>query len=143
MLDLFAGTGALGFEMLSRGSEHVVFVERDAKVADHIRSAAEILDVTREVQVLREDAHKQKGQDAILRHGPYHLVLADPPYRDAQRALETLVKLCQAGLLAEGAVLLLEHAAKGPLELPADFAVLSSYRYGDTSVEMFTWGSSP
>ncbi len=143
VLDLFAGTGALGFEMLSRGAEHVVFVERDAKVAEHIRKAAEILGVSGEVQVLREDAHKAKAQEAIVRHGPYQLVLADPPYRDAERALEAIAAMCRAGLLAEGAVLLLEHAAKGSLELPADFAVLASYRYGDTSVEMFTWGSSP
>lgn len=143
VLDVFAGTGALGFEMLSRGAAQVVFVERDAKVAEHIRNAAQILSVTAEVQVLREDAYKAKAHEAILRCGPFNLVLADPPYRDAARAVETLATLCQAGLLAEGAVLLLEHAAKAPLELPADFAVLSSYRYGDTSVEMFTWGPSP
>src|SRR5689334_16347957 len=45
VVDLFAGTGALGFEMLSRGASQVLFVERDARVAEHIRSAAEGLDV--------------------------------------------------------------------------------------------------
>src|SRR4051812_1990207 len=71
VLDLYAGTGALGFEMLSRGAEHVVFVERDAKVAEHIRRAARELDVTASVEILREDASKAKAQAAILTRGPF------------------------------------------------------------------------
>ena len=83
VLDLFAGSGALGFEMLSRGAAEVHFVERDPRVAEHIRKAAQILDVVPQVRVLREDVLKPKGQQAILALGPFDLVLADPPYREA------------------------------------------------------------
>jgi 16S rRNA (guanine966-N2)-methyltransferase len=143
VVDLFAGSGALGFEMLSRGASQVLFVERDARVAEHIRKSAQELAVEASVRVLREDILKPRGQRAILAHGPFDLVLADPPYREAPQAVQALTELCQGGLLAEGAVLLLEHAAKGQLNLPEAFAVLSSYRYGDTAVEIFTWGASP
>lgn len=142
VLDLFAGTGALGFEMLSRGAAQVLFVERDARVAEHIRSGAQSLEVLSSVRVLREDILKPKGQRAILALGPFDLVLLDPPYREVNDAVLALTSLCEAGLLAEGAVLLLEHAAKGQLTLPAAFAVLSSYRYGDTAVEILTWDDS-
>ena len=139
MVDLFAGSGALGFEMLSRGAAQVLFVERDARVAEHIRKAARELAVEASVQVLREDVLKGKAQRAILDLGPFDLVLADPPYREVEQAVIALAELCRGGLLAEGAILLLEHAAKGPVKLPEPFAILSSYRYGDTAVEIFTW----
>ncbi len=142
MVDLFAGTGALGFEMYSRGAAQVLFVERDARVAEHIRSAAQSLDVQASVRVLREDIVKPKGQRAILALAPFDLVLLDPPYREVDDAVLALSSLCEGGLLAEGAVLLLEHAAKGQLALPEAFAVLSSYRYGDTAVEILSWGDS-
>jgi 16S rRNA (guanine966-N2)-methyltransferase len=139
VLDLFAGSGALGFEMLSRGASRVLFVERDAKVAEHLRRSAGELDVLAEVEILREDALRARGQAAILGRAPFELVLADPPYREAAAALEALDALCRGGLLAEDAVLLLEHAAKGSLSLPNGFSLSSSYRYGDTAVEIFTW----
>jgi 16S rRNA (guanine966-N2)-methyltransferase len=55
VLDLYAGTGALGFEMLSRGAAKLVCVERDARMAEHIRRGAQSLDVSGQVEVLRED----------------------------------------------------------------------------------------
>ncbi len=139
VIDLFAGSGALGFEMLSRGATHALFVERDARVAEHIRRAARELSVETSAQVLREDVLKAKGQRAILGLGPFDLVLADPPYREVEQAVLALSELCRGGLLAEGAVLLLEHAAKGQVRLPEPFSILASYRYGDTAVEIFKW----
>jgi len=143
VIDLFAGSGALGFEMLSRGAAQACFVERDARVAEHIRKAAQELDVLTNVRVLREDVLKPRGQKAILALAPFDLVLLDPPYREVDEAVRALEELCAGGLLAEHAVLLLEHAAKGRLALPAPFAVESSYRYGDTAVEILSWGDSP
>lgn len=140
VLDLFAGTGALGFEMLSRGAEHVTFVEKDARVAAALRESAQELGVTDEVIIIRDDVKRASAQAAILRHAPFGLVLADPPYRDVPRAIDALTKLCATGLLADDAVLLLEHASKGTLALPAEFQVLSSYRYGDTTVTLFERG---
>jgi 16S rRNA (guanine966-N2)-methyltransferase len=139
-LDLYAGTGALGFEMLSRGAAGVVFVESDARVAAALTQSARELGVSSEVEVLRADVGKPAAQAAIVQRGPFGLVLADPPYRDVERAIASLAGLVEAGLLADDAVLLLEHSSKGTLSLPPPFEVVSNYRYGDTAVTLFVRG---
>jgi 16S rRNA (guanine966-N2)-methyltransferase len=138
VVDLYAGSGALGFEMLSRGAEHVVFVERDPRVARLIRDNAQQLGVAAQVDVLVEDVTRSKGQAAITQRGPFALVLADPPYRDVQAATQAIAALCAHGALATDANILLEHGTKGTPILPSDFHVISSYRYGDTAVILFS-----
>ncbi|HEX5657544.1 MAG TPA: 16S rRNA (guanine(966)-N(2))-methyltransferase RsmD [Polyangiales bacterium] len=134
VLDLYAGSGALGFEMLSRGAQSALFVERDPKVARLIRDNAGELGVTAQCEVLSEDVTRQRGEDAIVARGPFSLLLADPPYRDVQRAVDAIVRMVSRGVLDPDACLLLEHGTKGAPVLPSEFAVLSSYRYGDTTV---------
>lgn len=137
VLELYAGSGALGFEMLSRGAEHVVFVEREPRVARLILDNADELAVRPQVEVLCEDVTRKKGQTAIAQRGPYSLVLADPPYADAQAAITALSALCAQGILASDACLLLEHGTRGAPVLPSDFNVISDYRYGDSAVVLF------
>jgi 16S rRNA (guanine966-N2)-methyltransferase len=139
-LDLYAGTGALGFEMLSRGAAGVVFVESDARVAAANTQSARELGVADEVEVLRGDLDRPATRAAVIERGPFGLVLADPPYRDVARAVTNLVALSEAGLLADDAVLLLEHPGKGTLAWPDAFRVTSNYRYGDTAVTLFVRG---
>lgn len=143
VVDLYAGSGALGFEMLSRGAEHVVFVERDPRVARLIRDNAQQLGVQTNVDVLVEDVTRSKGQAAIVARGPFALVLADPPYRDVQAATQAIAALCAHGALATDANILLEHGTKGTPILPSDFHVISNYRYGDTAVILFSSSSAP
>ena len=140
VLELFAGTGALGFEMLSRGAAHVVFVEKDARMAKALSASARELDVSSDVAVLQLDVSRAAAQAQILALAPFSLVLLDPPYKDVGDAVASLEAMCSAGLLAEDAVLLLEHPAKGSLALPPAFRVLNSYRYGDTAVALFVRG---
>lgn len=140
VLELYAGTGALGFEMLSRGARSVVFVERDAAMATALVGAAGELGVTSEVRVVRGDLSRERTQAELLRGAPYSLVLADPPYRDASEAVGHIAALCERGLLAADALLLLETSAKHVPTLPAPFAALAHYRYGDTAVALFTRG---
>jgi 16S rRNA (guanine966-N2)-methyltransferase len=140
VLELYAGSGALGFEMLSRGAEHVLFVERDPRVARVLRDNARELAVGERCEVLCEDATREKTRAAILAQAPFSLVLADPPYRDVQAAVATLDSLCARGLLASDACLLLEHGAKGPPVLPSKFAEICNYRYGDTAVSLLAYG---
>jgi 16S rRNA (guanine966-N2)-methyltransferase len=137
VLDLYAGSGALGFEMLSRGAERVLFVEKDGRTARLIRENAAELGVAERVEVLCEDATRERAHDAISARGPCSLVLADPPYRDAQGALEALGVLGARGVLAPDACLLLEHGAKGVLAVPDTLQAMSNYRYGDTAVTLF------
>jgi 16S rRNA (guanine966-N2)-methyltransferase len=137
VLELYAGTGALGFEMVSRGAGSVVFVERDANMAEALRSSAKVLGIAAQAAVLRGDITREKLQEDVLRKGPYTLVLADPPYRDAAQALAIITSLCERGLVAEGAFLLLETAAKDVPSLPEAFESIANYRYGDTAVALF------
>jgi len=140
VLELYAGTGALGFEMLSRGAEHVVFVERDPAMAGALTEAATTLGVAADVKVLRADVARERTQVEVLERGPYTLVLADPPYRDAAAAVSLIAELCRRGLVATDALLLLETSAKDVPTLPAEFEALAHYRYGDTAVALFTCG---
>lgn len=137
VLELYAGTGALGFEVLSRGAEHVVFVEKDPVMAAAIKAAASELGVTDAITLLRADLSRERTQTELLAHGPYALVLADPPYRAADDAVRLLTELSGRGLLSEGALLLLETSAKQVPSLPESFTLLSQYRYGDTAVALF------
>jgi 16S rRNA (guanine966-N2)-methyltransferase len=140
VLELYAGTGALGFELLSRGAEHVVFVERDGAMAGHLKQGARELGLTPQIDVLRLDATRPKAQAEITSHGPFSLVVADPPYRDAERATAALEAMAGQGLLADTALLLLETSARSIPDLPASFSLLSEYRYGDTAVALFKRG---
>jgi 16S rRNA (guanine966-N2)-methyltransferase len=143
VLELYAGTGALGFELLSRGAAHVVFVEKDGAMAHAIKAAGDELAVSDQLTVLRADASKERAQADVLARGPYSLVVADPPYRDAATALALLAALSERGLLSEGALLLLETSAKQVPSLPAAFTLLSHYRYGDTAVALFGSRADP
>jgi 16S rRNA (guanine966-N2)-methyltransferase len=137
VLDLYAGSGALGFEMISRGANSVLFVERDPRVTRLIRENAGELALREQVEVLCEDVTRAKAEAAILQRAPFSLVLADPPYRDVQQAVDAIARLTALGMLDSDACLLLEHGSKGIPVLPPEFEVISSYRYGDTAVVLF------
>lgn len=125
-LDLFAGTGALGFEAASRGAARVVLVERDPGVVDRLHADRLRLAATAEVQILRADAVE------YLRGAPesFDVVFVDPPYGEA--LLPTVCPLLDhGGWLAPNALLYLESRAQGPdPELPQGWEVLREGRAG-------------
>jgi len=100
--DLFAGTGALGLEALSRGAAHCTFAETDRAALEVLKRNLAALGANSRAEVRPEDATRLAG-------GPYHLVLLDPPYRSGlgQRAL---VPLVGRGALAPAALVSLEVA---------------------------------
>ena len=100
--DLFAGTGALGLEALSRGAEHCTFVETDRAALDALKRNLATLGGTERADVRPQDGARAGG-------GPYHLVMIDPPYGSGlgQQALTSLVT---AGALAPGALVSVETA---------------------------------
>lgn len=142
VLELYAGSGALGFEMLSRGAAHALFVERDPRTAHLIRANTDELGLVGRVEVLAGDVTREKTQAAIVARGPFSLVLADPPYREAQAAVDALARLARDGMLAPDACLLLEHGTRGVPILPSEFQTLAQYRYGDTVVILFAHGGT-
>jgi len=131
VLDLFAGTGALGIEALSRGAEHAVFVERDPRVARVLKDNLASLGLDSEIAEVRcADA---LGVLRSARGGKetYDLLFIDPPYEQAP-AWESELSASLPSLLRPGARIVVESDRRAPLEL--EIQVERSRRYGDTSI---------
>ncbi|HET6569603.1 MAG TPA: 16S rRNA (guanine(966)-N(2))-methyltransferase RsmD [Rhodothermales bacterium] len=129
VLDLFAGTGALGLEALSRGADTVTFVEQDAAVLNFARRNAEALGVEADCAFFRSDAV------AFLEHygGPgFDLILADPPYELPD--LPRLPELTLAHLEPDG-LFMLEHDVRHSFDEHPNLE--TSRRYGRTVVSVF------
>jgi len=137
VLDLYAGSGALGLEALSRGAEQLVLVESSKAAQRAIRTNLGALGVEARATLLPIRA--EASLRALERLGPFNLVFADPPWADAQAALGVLEKLAGSSLLAPAARLVLEHAARTPPTLKADsrLAATDTRRWGDTAVIIF------
>jgi 16S rRNA (guanine966-N2)-methyltransferase len=129
VLDLFAGTGALGLEALSRGAGYCVFVEEDAAARGLIRRNVETLGLTGTTKVFRRDA-TNLGRGNL---GAFGLVFLDPPYEQdlAPRALASAV---QGGWLASGAIAVIEDSRRATVALPQAFLSLEQRIWGDTQV---------
>jgi 16S rRNA (guanine(966)-N(2))-methyltransferase RsmD len=134
VLDLYAGSGALGLEALSRGAATAVFVESDQRAAAVIGQNIDALGVT--------GATVRRGAVAsVLAAGtetPFDLVFADPPYDlDAEDVDEMIATLSSGGWTAEGSVVVVERSASGPdLTWPDGWQPWRARRYGDTRLEM-------
>jgi len=135
VLDLFAGSGALGLEALSRGAVRAVFVEQDAAARAALRRNIEALDLTGATQVLRRDATDLGPLPAPV-GSRFDLVLLDPPYRRglAERALASALA---GGWLAPDAVAVAEIAADEPAPEPDGFALLETRRSGEAQLAFY------
>jgi 16S rRNA (guanine966-N2)-methyltransferase len=135
VLDLFAGSGALAIEALSRGAARAVLVERDARAAGVIRANLEALGVgTGEARVLRMPVQRAL-HDARERGETYDLVLLDPPYRIAP-GLGRELSQALPGVLAPGGRVVAESDRRAPLEL--SLPAVHERRYGDTLIRIHT-----
>ncbi|QEU11786.1 MULTISPECIES: RsmD family RNA methyltransferase [Dermabacter] len=136
VLDLYAGTGALAFEALSRGAAFAVLVEAHRPTAKAIGEAARALGLESELRI-------ECGQASVgpRPEGPFTLVCADPPYAVATDQLACLVTgLGEAGQLADEATIVLERSARSkPTLLPEYFVDEGQRNFGDTRVEYFTY----
>jgi 16S rRNA (guanine966-N2)-methyltransferase len=130
VLDLYAGTGALAFEALSRGAAHATLVEADAKAAQVIERNAAELGCAQRCTVVRADVGRALRQLS----GPFDLVFSDPPY--ALRAAQaTLDALAAAGLVAPEGRVVVERDRREPQPLlPEEYELEDERRYGDTVV---------
>jgi 16S rRNA (guanine966-N2)-methyltransferase len=137
VLDLYAGSGALGLEALSRGAAHVRFVESDRRAAAVVRRNVEALGLGgpdgSAVQVTAADVA------VVLRSGadqPYDVVLADPPYALSDGALGAVLSaLIKGGWLAPAALIIVERSVRAsPPAWPEGVFELMNRRYGDTAV---------
>jgi len=129
-LDLFAGTGSLGLEALSRGAARALFVDDGAEARALLRQNIESLGLGGVTRVFRRDATRLGTAPAGER---FSLAFLDPPYgKDlAPRALR---QLAQGDWLAPGALVVIEEAADAALALPEGYAQEELRRYGDTQL---------
>lgn len=135
-LDLFAGSGALGIEALSRGVGHVTFVERDRGALAVLRANLESLGLGDRSIVLPGDSFHLTMRGAIP-GAPFALLFLDPPYRiNESEVSQAVERVASVGSLAEGALVVWEHGSSADVEWPAGFEDLGRRRYGDTTVSM-------
>jgi len=125
VLDLYAGTGALGIEALSRGAASALFVERDPRAAGTIEDNLRSLGLAEPVR--RQDALRFLARG----EGTFDLVFCDPPYDCVPRIAGPLAERLPA-LLSRGARIVTESDKRRPLELP--FPLLAERTYGDTRI---------
>jgi 16S rRNA (guanine966-N2)-methyltransferase len=145
VLDLFAGTGAMAFEALSRGADHAVLVEGNPKIAKGIAQAATSLGLTDRVTVLVADLRSNRAYSDIAsrKNNGFDRIFVDPPYSEIDLVTPLLSALRDRGALKEGAILAIEHAKRHAPTRPEGFSVLSESRYGDTAVVLWTLDSTP
>ena len=129
VLDLFAGTGALGLEALSRGAAFCLFVEEDVAARGLIRRNIETLGVTGTTKVFRRNA-ADLGP-AGNRGGGFGLAFLDPPY-DQGLGQRALASAAEGGWLAPGGVVVVEESRRAAVALPPGFETLEQRIWGDT-----------
>ena len=129
VIDLFAGTGALGIEAISRGAAHALFVDQGAQARALIRQNVEALGLGGVTRIFRRDATKLgPTQDA-----PFTLAFLDPPYGQGLAPL-ALASLRDGGWLAPGALAVVEEEAEAQLGAVEGFERLERRDYGETQV---------
>lgn len=129
VLDVFAGTGALGLEALSRGASHVTFIEKDSAACLVIERNARTLRATEQVTLLRRNALRPAAPPSGAPAAD--ILLMDPPYR-SDLAAPALKALRARGWIARDGVSVVEMAADESLVPPRGFALADERRYGDT-----------
>jgi 16S rRNA (guanine966-N2)-methyltransferase len=132
VLDLYAGSGAVGLEALSRGAEHVLLVESGPRAARVIRDNIEAIGLAgAEVVTDRVERVLARGPE----HGRYDVVFADPPYALAGDEVSAmLLTLSDHGWLAPGALVIVERATRsGPVGWPAGLRPDRARRYGEAT----------
>lgn len=137
VLDLFAGTGALGLEALSRGAREAIFVERDARVAEQLRENLATLGAAERGRAVAADAASFLAGPA----SPCSLVFLDPPFRQGLAA--PCCAALEAGWLDESAWIYLETEAELDPEVPASWQLHREVRAGDSRGRLYRRTAAP
>ena len=136
VLDLFAGTGALGIEAISRGAKFALFVDNGAEARALLRNNVEALGLGGVTKVYRRDATSLGPAHPVE---PFSLVFLDPPYR-MKLAEKALVSLRDGGWLTPGALLVVEESKAAAFATPEGFEELERRAYDDTEFVFLKFG---
>jgi len=139
VLDLFAGTGALSFESLSRGADRAVVVDRDPRVLRELQASARSLGLADRIHAMRLDL--LGDAKAVARKLPasdhdFDLVFTDAPYDDIEHVPALLAAFVEAGRLSPSAWVVVERPASHAWAWPKGLASKAEYRYGQTGISL-------
>lgn len=136
VLDVYAGSGAMGIEALSRGALHATFVESDKRAVETIRKNLEHLGITESATLIELPIERCGKRLASL--APFDLVLSDPPWAISDQSATVIARLVQ-GLLSAEARVLLGHPAQSPVELPANspLTLVQRRKWGGTGMSFY------
>ena len=135
VIDLFAGTGALGIEAVSRGAAYCLFVEEAPEARALIRKNVEALGLTGETRIFRRDA-TDLGPAGNME--PYALAFLDPPYGKGLGE-KALASLADGNWLKPGAICVFEERVGTTVEIPRAFECLDARTYGDTEIRFLRY----
>lgn len=136
-LDLYAGTGAVGIEAVSRGARHVTSVESNRDALKLLQQNLELCHIGDEI-VVQGQTIRQFLNRPDQWNGPYDIVFADPPYTETPELLSLLTDARTDDLFAPDSWLIIEHAAKTTLPMLLGCTqFLRGYRYGDTALSLY------
>ena len=145
VMDLYAGSGALGLEALSRGAASVLLVESDTRASAVVKANVKALDLpgaTVATDRVERLLARPPGERQQQRGDGYDLVLADPPYTVTDEAVAKVLALLSVGWLADGALVVVERATRsGPFDWPPGYAEGKSRRYGEATFWYGWYGS--
>jgi 16S rRNA (guanine966-N2)-methyltransferase len=128
VLDLYAGSGAIGLEALSRGAVNVMLVESDRRAADVIAANIKVVGLPGAKLVTRPVEKITAGEVPA----EFDLVFADPPYKlETTELQDVLTDLAECGWLADDAIVVVERGKREPWEWPEGFAALRDRKYGE------------
>jgi 16S rRNA (guanine966-N2)-methyltransferase len=130
VLDLFAGTGALGIEAVSRGAAYALFVDEGVEARALLRENTETLGLGGVTRIFRRDATKLGPAHPL---DPFSLAFLDPPYRKGL-AEKALASAHEGGWLVPGALVAVEEAADAGFAAPEGFTELERRKYDDTEI---------
>lgn len=137
-LDLFAGTGAIGIEALSRGASHVVFVEPARESLTLLRQNIERCGMAAQADVMARTAAEFLRRSSGSRC--FDIIFADPPYDQLPR--NVLSSIAQSAILGPNSIVILEHASAASVpEQIGRLVRIRQYRYGDTALSRFEMGT--
>jgi 16S rRNA (guanine966-N2)-methyltransferase len=138
VLDLFAGTGALGIEALSRGAESAVFVDNNPKALSVIQRNISSCSFDKQTKIIKWDI--KKNLNCLKLKAPaFDLVFMDPPYHRGM-VTPALLNLKRSGSLKKGARIVVEHSPLEPIPAPVFmFEIADQRKYGKTLVSFLTY----
>ncbi|WP_327005841.1 16S rRNA (guanine(966)-N(2))-methyltransferase RsmD [Dactylosporangium sp. NBC_01737] len=130
--DLYAGSGAVGFEACSRGAAHVLLAESDAKAARTARGNIATLGVGGTVKLVADKVERLLQQEP---DEPFDVVFVDPPYAVTDERVAAVLEALAARWLADGAIVVVERSSRGaPMRWPGGLVQRAERRYGETTL---------